>query len=149
MKRLLRIYILLLFVFFIFSACTKTNQAVIDIFTNNQEYFDSAVEQVLNSKDYELSEELKNVSIIDISEDYNSISFVSNADFFLYSGYLYSIDGEPKLSAEVGTGDALSTEEFREVKDGVYMKGKKNNGTSWYSIQRINEHWFYYEYALA
>lgn len=149
MKRLLRICILFLFVFFIFSACTKTDQDVVDIFVNNEEYFDLAAEQILNSEHYELSEELKNISIIKISKEYNSISFVSDADFFLYTGYLYSIDGTPALSAEVGIDDALRTEEFREVKNGIYMRGKKNKGTNWYSVQRINEHWFYYEYAIA
>lgn len=142
MKKAVALISVLLALVFSLTSCSSSDgitdkEDIINMFTENEDAIISAV----NSESFDEIEKIHGIQSIDISNDYIDFS-CGGAGFgpsTHYYGFFYSADDD--LLA--WNGGACPADELYECGQGY--KYQQTDGDNEYYVEKIGEHFFYYE----
>lgn len=101
-------------------------------------------------KYYRIPKYLSDISVTSI-EYYNGFVFFDfPATGNYYDMIYYSKSGKPSAECPLYSNDSENPKYgFREVKNGIFINGVKNDGGDWYKTERIEDNWYYCEVHLS
>ncbi len=123
-----------------FSACSNnlTNKGdIIKVFSKNKEIFTEAVQ----SNNFEQAKKISGIQDVYVGDDY--IDFVCGGSGMGSSTYYYGFFYSAHDNLTAWNGGACTKDEL--VENGNGFRWEEKDGDNTYYVEKIGEHFFYYE----
>lgn len=147
-----------------FKSYYPDNKKATDFFENNntllndyintfkvESYIDKYSDDLLGEvRVYNIPNELKKVNVENIKYINSQLFFEIDTFTAYYGGIYYSFDNScADIPPIYGNDLYLYQTDFRKIRNNVWLKGKKNNGTDWYKTEKIEDKWYCFDVHIA